>query len=336
MSVSPRSTAARSPHIARAGWIGGTLTLGVLIAVVLFNFSRTWRFLVLLTEAEPVWLGVAVLLQIGTYVAAGAVLRSASRKNTHVLTVTAVSRLALEKMSVSQLLPTGGMTGNLVVTRALGGMGVSATAAMETVLVDIFSYYAAYATAALTMLGLLLFFHQATAVILWLVAGLTIMLAILPFLIFWLLEHRKWQAPRWIRRRYGAAYLLNAIAKIRPSHVLSPRLLGKAWILHTSVFVLDSATLWAVMLAIGSPIGPLTAFMALMLGAIAATFSLIPGGVGSFEAACTAALVLMGTPIEVALTGTLILRGLTLWLPLLPGIVLARDHMNFAAILDEK
>jgi hypothetical protein len=36
----------------------------------------------------------------------------------------------------------------------------------------------------------------------------------------------------------------------------------------------------------------------------------------------------LGTPIEAAITATLMLRGFTLWLPLLPGGVLLRQAVH--------
>ncbi|GGE00407.1 hypothetical protein GCM10011515_20280 [Tsuneonella deserti] len=61
-----------------------------------------------------------------------------------------------------------------------------------------------------------------------------------------------------------------------------------------------------------------------MAGSIAATLAPIPLGLGTFEASATAMLVALHIPFEAALTGVLLLRGLTLWLPLIPGLLLLR------------
>jgi hypothetical protein len=55
-----------------------------------------------------------------------------------------------------------------------------------------------------------------------------------------------------------------------------------------------------------------------------ATLSPLPLGLGSFEGTCTGLLHLMGGGLEASLAATLILRGLTLWLPMLPGLVMIR------------
>ncbi|MDN7151711.1 lysylphosphatidylglycerol synthase domain-containing protein [Paraburkholderia sp. WS6] len=56
----------------------------------------------------------------------------------------------------------------------------------------------------------------------------------------------------------------------------------------------------------------------------------MPVGLGTFEAASVAMLSLLGVSVEAARAGTLLLRGLTFWLPMLPGIWLARREISRA------
>jgi len=59
----------------------------------------------------------------------------------------------------------------------------------------------------------------------------------------------------------------------------------------------------------------------------AAAVSVLPGGVGAFEVGSVVLLRVLSIPLEAALTATLLLRGLTLWLPMLPGLWLARREV---------
>jgi hypothetical protein len=54
----------------------------------------------------------------------------------------------------------------------------------------------------------------------------------------------------------------------------------------------------------------------------------VPLGLGSFEAGSAGMLSLLGVPLPVALAATLLLRGFTLWLPLLPGLILMRGSFK--------
>ncbi len=63
------------------------------------------------------------------------------------------------------------------------------------------------------------------------------------------------------------------------------------------------------------------------MASIVVTLGPIPLGLGSFEATGIAMLTLLGVPLEAAVAGILLLRGLTLWIPLVPGLVLTRHYM---------
>ena len=63
------------------------------------------------------------------------------------------------------------------------------------------------------------------------------------------------------------------------------------------------------------------------MASIAAILGPIPLGLGTFEAACVGMLSLLGIAIESALAAMLLLRRLTFWLPMVPGLWLARREI---------
>lgn len=83
--------------------------------------------------------------------------------------------------------------------------------------------------------------------------------------------------------------------------------------------------------AVGHPTGFLTAFASFIIASVLATLLVVPGGLGTFEGASVAMLHLFGVPLAPALAATLLLRGFTFWLPMLPGLWLARKEMFQAA-----
>jgi len=86
----------------------------------------------------------------------------------------------------------------------------------------------------------------------------------------------------------------------------------------------------ACILALGVH-APLSAgYVAFMMASIAVILGPVPMGLGSFEAVSIAMLRLFGVPFEAALSATLLFRGLTLWLPLIPGGLLLRQEMKQA------
>jgi hypothetical protein len=94
------------------------------------------------------------------------------------------------------------------------------------------------------------------------------------------------------------------------------------------LIMLAAATLWAMLFALGEPAGFAVPFAAFVVATIVATLSLIPLGLGSFELTCAGLLVSLGARLETALTATLLLRGFTVWLPMIPGLLLTRRELR--------
>ena len=306
----------------------GFFVLVTLVIFVVVHFTEVEQFALLLSKAEPKWLFLAVLLQIGTYLCAGFIWNQVIRSAQHRVPLGALARLSVEKLSIDQLLPTGGISGNLVVLQIMRRLGLPNWLAMEAMLVDILSHYTAYAIVTFLALSILWFYHDITNIICYLVSIFAVILVIVPITILWLLTHRNNQPPLWLLRFHPIAKASEVIKSVSPDRVLSPTLLITTSLLSMTIFLLDAGTLWTMMRVINSSVGIMTTFVAIVIASIAGTISFLPGGIGGFEAGSVTVLTLLGVPIEAALTGTLLLRGFTLWFPLIPGILLVRHDIN--------
>jgi len=69
-------------------------------------------------------------------------------------------------------------------------------------------------------------------------------------------------------------------------------------------------------------------FVSFVFASVVATLALVPGGIGTFEGSSVVMLHAHGVELEAALAATLLLRGFTFWLPMLPGLVLARRELR--------
>jgi hypothetical protein len=116
------------------------------------------------------------------------------------------------------------------------------------------------------------------------------------------------------------------LSQVRIDMLRDPRLVFEVVTLQSGIFLLDAATLWCTGQAVGLNVDVGSSFMSFILASVVATLSPIPLGLGSFEGTCTGLLHLMGGGLEASLAATLILRGLTLWLPMLPGLVMIRGE----------
>lgn len=311
----------------RLAWAPGLLVLLALISVV-GHIGEHERLLALVEHARPAWLLAAAALQAATYFSAAAVWQRVLRQAGIPQPLTALAPLAVARLFTDQVFPSGGFGGRLLVVRALRRRGVGMPEAMAAILVDLITYYATFSAVVLAALGILWWRHDLNGVILSVVTAFSLMATAVPAGALWL--GRGGRVPGWTRRLPRMRRLLEQIASAPRNLVRDPAVLARGAALQLAVILLDSATLWMVLRAVGWPTGPAVAFASLVIASVAMTVILTPGGLGPFESACVAMLTLLRVPVEAALAATLLLRGFTYWLPMLPGLWVSRREMGAA------
>ncbi len=305
-------------------WISWLFGLAILAAVGLFTAHRSeeQEFARLVAHAQLSWLLLGLLLQMGTYIADAGIWQQ-------IIVRAGISRplwsymgLGIAKLFMDQVVPSGGMSGTLLVVRALDRRGIPRGTSMAAIVVDLVSYYAAYVAALAIALG-----------VVWVHGGLTLFI-ILPAAIFapvaagipavLVLVSRGRTLPQWIQRLPVVGSGLRALAEATPGIAHDGSLIARCTGLQVAIFLLDAGTLWIMLCALGLSVYPAQVFASFMLSTLARTLGPVPGGLGIFEAASVATLKLMGVPIAAGLAATLLFRGFSYWLPMAPGILLAR------------
>jgi hypothetical protein len=311
----------------RVSWLFGLL---VFAAVVTFAIHSTeiGRFLEIARNARPVWLLAAIALQAGTYFAAAGVwwIVLWHRGQRHAFL--SLVPLGLVKLFTDQALPTGGVGGTAVVIQGLIRRRIPSGIAASALLLGMVSYYTAYAGAVAAALVLVYFERLLDGTILAAAGIFACVVIAVPTIVLSIRRNiQRWPFSAAARIR-SLMPLLEAIrsAKFSLRDDWLPFLIST--LLQLAVFLLDAATLWAALRAVGSDASAASAFASFMSASVAATIGPIPLGLGTFEAAAVATLHLQGQPLAVALTATLLLRGLTFWIPMLPGLLLARRELG--------
>ena len=307
----------------RGKWITGVLLLGVVIALVV-HLGRGERYLDLLRQARPEWLLVTLVLQVGTYLCAALVWQRALACQGKHDSLSHLTSLGLAKTFMDQVIPAAGLAGTMLVARALRHRGVPNRNAVATVLAGLVAFYLANAVAGAAALALLWSTGRVSRLVTTAATAFAVVVGIIPGVILWLTSRPRTRFPRWVRRIRALRSLLSALGQKPPAVMRAPRFLAEATALQLGIILLDAASLGALLYAVGWSPSPRAVFSSFTMGAMVATVSPLPGGLGTFDGTVIAMLRAFQIPLEPALAATVLLRIFTLVLPLIPGFWLAR------------
>lgn len=296
----------------------------VVVVIMALHFSEGREFVHLAERAEPWWLAVAFTLQAGTYWAQAEVFRIVARASRCHLPFVPVYKLGFAKIFIDQAVPSGGISGTFVLAKGLTDQGMTRSAVAAAVSIDLASYYAAYIV---SLAGALLYaaIHREASEIIVLVSLVFGLFAIALSLSVVALSGRgPRRLPFGLSRLRSARAMLGFLQEADPKHVRSPRLLLEASAYQLAIVVFDAATIWVLIRSLGARAGVGGVFASFMISSLFRTIGILPGGLGTFEASSVLTLKLVGIAIPVALAATLLFRGLSFWLPLLPGLWYSR------------
>lgn len=322
----PVETAAKRSLASRlAPWLFGLAVVAVVVTVAT-HLGEERTLIGLLRRISPVWLLVAAALQICTYLADASTLRGSLAAAGWPRPLRTLVGLSLAKLFMDQAVPSGGFSGTLLVMRSLDRRGVPRGITLGAVVLDLLAYYASYFVALLVALGVAAVLHGLSA---WLIApaavfalvalGISSCLLVLVFRGYGAL-------PKWLRELRQLRVLLDDLDHMPRGPFRSVALFGRCFAFELAIFAFDATTLWVLLYALGEPSPPALVFAAFMLATLARTIGFMPGGLGTFEGVSVAMLHVMGVSVSAALAATLLFRGLSFWLPMAPGVLLARSE----------
>ena len=296
--------------------------LGALVAIVI-ELSEEREFARMVERAAPTWMLIAIALQVLTYVAQGAIWQLVARRSGTGLSFASAFGLSLTKLFVDQSLPTGGLSGAAVVVGAFERRGLGRPVAIATMIVTTIGYYVAYAVA----LGAALVIATArghTSAVVVVPAALFGAFAVGVIILLVVFGGRNSVPPVAPARipflRKGLDVLRGADRRV----VRERGNLLAATLLQLAIILLDAATVWTLIRALGADASPVGAYVSFLVSSLFRTISITPAGLGAFEAVSVVTLESTGIPLAVALSATMLFRGLSFWLPMLPGLVIAR------------
>ncbi len=313
------------PQSRSSRWL--TWGLGIaLVAGVTFgalHFSEAEQIAAIAENARPFWLLAAIVLQLATYVAQGEIWRVIARAAAFPLSFGTVFRLSLAKLFIDQALPSAGLSGTAAVSKYFEQRGMARPAVMASIVISLVSYFAVYAVLLLTALVLLPLPAAARNVVTFATVAFLVGCAVLVWVLL-----RSTDSSGRLAQMLSRLRLVQPLARslaesdpklVRDRHVVLASCAGQA-----AIVLLDAVTVWALIHALGHASSIVPVFASFMISNLFRTLGVLPGGLGTFETSSVLTLQLTGVPLPVALSATLLFRGLSFWLPMVPGIYLAR------------
>lgn len=309
-------------------WLFG---LALLLGVAAFAAQREQQvqFADLVSRARPEWLLFGVLLQLCTYLAEARIWQLALERAHFVRKLRSYVGIGLAKLFLDHTVPTAGVTGTLLVVHALDRRNVPRGASMAAVVTGLVGHYFAHSIAVVAALHVIWVRTGFSAYVLAPALAFAGLAVVMPTLLIAASGGAR-KLPPWLTRIPLVSSGLLAIAEARPDIARDLGLIMRCTVLQFAILVLDALTLWAMLLALGTSVDPSAVFASFMLSTLARILGIVPGGVGVFEAVSIASLRLLGVPLAAGLAATLLFRGLSFWLPMLPASVFAHREARAA------
>lgn len=321
------------------------LFLVILIYAVAVRFAKLQEVAYLLKTVNPAWIAAVVILQAATYAAAGQAMRAILSTLGHRFSLWFLYKLDLAMLFLAHTIPSGAFTGVIYMVRVLKKRGVPPGQGTSTSLILLMSGYAGFflllvvgllASPALgsdanfplqgigyALAGALIFFVFADRVI----AKRNFLSRCFHFLI----SHTRFHSHLESRLRQLGKFF-DELAEGRELFAKSKRRFIAPAISQFLVLFLDCLTLWMIFYAFGKTAPFAVIVLSYAVGRFLGAVSLLPGGLGSFDAAQIFMLKALGVPLAAATLVTLVFRVFAYWIPTPVGLYYYRKLLRSANI----
>jgi Mg2+-importing ATPase len=307
-------------------WLPWVFGAAILLAVIFVSahFAEAKDFVQLLQTSRPRWLVVATALQMLTYVAQGEVFRAPVRHTHHRLGAKLVYELSLVKLFMDQALPSAGISSTVFVARAMRQHHIPREIVAASMVLNLASYHIAYIVCLLAALAIMTATGHSNVIVL-VVSVLFLLFAMGLVVAVIAISAGRGQRQAALLQRVpmvhrAMEFLRDADASLTQCRSLIAE--TSAW--QVLIFLLDAATMSVLILALGASAPAKGVYASFMISSLLRTMGIVPGGLGTFEATSVVTLRMIGVAIPIALSATLLFRGLTFWLPMLPGVWLSK------------
>jgi uncharacterized protein (TIRG00374 family) len=286
-----------------------------------------------LGDADPLWIGIAVLFSIASYATYIALFKAVVGGDALRLTWGETYEINMAGVAATLLFSAGGAGGVALTYWALRKAGMQRREVARRMVAFVGLHYAFYPLA-LIVFGLLLrtgVLSGANSVELTIipaaVAGLLLVFGVLVTLIPSDLEARLMPHAHGAHTRSFVEWAARVPETAGDGFRFALRLFthprqgGLAVLGAAGFWAFSIGVLWASFHSLGIHVPLAVVVQGFFLGMVANLFPLAPAGVGAVDAGMIGAFVLFGLPEETVFPAILIFRLVSFWMPIPPGVV---------------
>ncbi len=311
----------------------------LIFGFVIYYFAEIKGDIKLFIKVQPYWLAVALAAQTGTYFSNSIICRGLLRTfapASHI-SIKELFQASIVTLFINQTIPSVKLSGNIYFFNFLKKRGVPEHSAYSLLLLELLTFYTAVVCIILVLLFTCLFLKGIP-----LYFTFIFLAGIVAFVLFALLIGllgRGKTVVSLLKKLSRIRFLKKSISKFQTIHfdrIKNPwrvyadhtPVVIRTIILHTSIFLLDSLTLFALFRGLGVPVPFLSVFVGYVLTKIISLLPISPGALILYEGSMTFFYVHFGVAVGVAAMATLLYRALSFWLPIPLGFFLYRKLEN--------
>lgn len=307
----------------------------IIFLFAVFYFGEIRHGIKLLVRVQATWLLLAFVAQVATYFINSMIMSRLLRTfapQAHIR-IHELFNASIVTLFINQTIPSINLSGNVYFFNFLKKRGVPEHKAYTLLLLALLTFYTAVVFIILALLFICLFLKKIPLYFTFIFLAGIVAFALFAFVIG--LLGRGKTVESLLSKLSRIRFLKKAVAKFETipfakiknpwrTYQDHPVIVMIITLLHTSVFLADSFTLYALFHGLGVNVSFLSIFVGFILTKIISLLPFTPGALILYEGSMTLFYVHFGVPVAVAAVVTLLYRILSFWLPIPVGFFLYR------------
>lgn len=309
------------------------ITLAIVFYVILGHFTELKTLRELIKDLHVGWLLLVLLAEAGTHVFGALVYKALLKTQGQKVSLWKLVQWYLGLTFMYHVIPASGLTGPLYFTTMLSRQGVPKGAGLAASIMSAFTSYVGFFMLLVFSFFYLLFAHTQNTFSPVQLAIVTGGMAAFFFLLDRLIVHHLWLhkvlnrfATRTKIHRLKTFLVrteefMDELAEARNQYAKHKSSFFLPTLFQIGIVLCDALSIWFLFIDLHYSISYVLCLVVVNVARLLGSISILPGGVGTYEAAMIIAFRTLGMELTLATTVTSLFRLFSYWLPIPIGFI---------------